>query len=222
MTRSGPEQVLRYANPSHRSVVASVGRIFAIPQLMDQDLPATIADPFFYGVVEPSSAIIAACLPTYRSIFSWLCHAVFGACGSNKSGHASSMTQSDSSHWTDKRRVQAGDRFALLPPASRPIVTRDSTSDSVPDSLEGTASLKECQTSRFQPIMPPKARTSNYSEMPQKRPVSPIRLSVHAHSEQEVTPSSRLQAKPAPKLRASTTSGLLFGPSAEHFAHLRN
>ena len=54
------------------SIAAGIGRILTVPTLVAGNLPATIAMPFLFVVIEPAFAIICACLPTYRPLALWI------------------------------------------------------------------------------------------------------------------------------------------------------
>ena len=54
------------------SIAAGIGRILTVPSLISTNLPASLAMPYLFVIIEPSFAIMCACLPTYRPLAIWV------------------------------------------------------------------------------------------------------------------------------------------------------
>ena len=177
----------------HSSVVASIGRIFSIPQLVATNVPATIHAPYLYAVVEPAFAIIAACLPTYRPIFTFFRRKICGSsAGSRGSSRGKLLGGGDRSGGSDSR---ASERARAQFAPARAMATLYS----VEEAREWNQSSQE---SLPPPAVPPKDVPPVPMRMPQRTPGSPIpgRVSVF------------------PPLRVVTTPG--FVPPKKHVTHI--
>ena len=161
--------------------------------LVATDLPATIHAPFLYAVIEPSFAIIAACLPTYRPIFSYFGRKIRGSsAGSRGSSRAKLLEGGDRSGRSDSR---ASERARAQLPAGRVMATLDSLE-------EGREWRDDSPTSLAPPDVPPKDIPPIPMRMPERTPGSPIpsRVSVF------------------PPLRVVTTPGFI--PPGKHVTHI--
>ena len=96
------------------SIAAGIGRILTVPSLMAENLPATIAMPFLFVIIEPAFAIICACLPTYRPLALWIGHGIkHSRYGSRVKSFisSSSMNSPDSSNLQNLPRKNRSSRF---------------------------------------------------------------------------------------------------------------
>ena len=187
---------------SRRSIFASIGRIYSVPELMVADLPATIDMPIMYAVIEPAFAIIAACLPTYRPIFSWLGTTVRSSLGSSRGSSNSraklhwgsgGSSSSDRSGGEASIRSPASDQFRFPHPPRRTPTTM----------LESVEERWEWEDKLPPPAVPPKDEPAIDLEMPPDMAASPLRATSPA----------------LPRLHIVTTPGLV-SPLNKHITHI--
>ncbi|KAI4141845.1 MAG: hypothetical protein LQ340_007525 [Diploschistes diacapsis] len=125
------------------SIAAGVGRLLTIPSLVATNLPATIAMPYLFTIIEPAFAIICACLPTYRPLALWLGHRIKSSrAGSRMRSFMSTSSMHNASRQQQRRpsgsrrRSRASGFFARWEPVTASVNEKEaltSTTNMSPD-----------------------------------------------------------------------------------------
>ncbi|MCJ1324757.1 hypothetical protein MMC10_001419 [Thelotrema lepadinum] len=123
------------------SIAAGIGRILTVPDLISTNLSASIAMPFLFVIIEPSFAIMCACLPTYRPLALWVGQGIKNSrAGSRIKSFVSTQSMSNSS----ARRSRA----SLFPSRWRP--TPSGNEKEVLTSANNTPDLSKASGDRME------------------------------------------------------------------------